>query len=387
VVATEQSTFRSGRLGAPHDTQRTRHSLPSPISDRVWGCWGDLAETPQEGSWWWPEGCSSALWPRLLYQPYQRLPWLPHPSASWHRVCVETPVLASLLEWEPAPLWDLGVESLLDIKHNRNLMCFGIRAHLVPILPVLSQTTTDANISRPGTGTATVMPGCLLLLCQQLPRWAGKHAIPSHCHAAFHFIVLLSSTLVLPFPHTKPLPNKQSPLKVIFPLWSHFCYCPGFGQDRVNFHQHPGRGIAGWAGPTPTWPNRARYSIPCAVTLGSGGGGAAAGGRRGGNSLAAWERAAPVLSERAGLWVVRFVWCFLLICVIVVPVPFVCCSVKLPLSQPTSFLPVSFHSPPHRGGRRGSRVALLLLAAAETRTFTLAPRRGAGITAGLSSGC
>jgi len=46
--------------------------------------------------------------------------------------------------------------------------------------------------------------------------------------------------------------------------------CPGFGQDRVNFHQNPGRGTAGWADPTPTWPNRAGYSIPRAVMLGSG---------------------------------------------------------------------------------------------------------------------
>jgi len=46
--------------------------------------------------------------------------------------------------------------------------------------------------------------------------------------------------------------------------------CPGFGQDRVNFHRTPGRGTAGRA--DPTWPNRARYSIPCAVMLGSGGG-------------------------------------------------------------------------------------------------------------------
>ena len=33
-------------------------------------------------------------------------------------------------------------------------------------------------------------------------------------------------------------------------------------------------------------------------------------------------------------------------CIFVVTVPFVCCSVKLPLSRPTTFLPVSFHSPP-----------------------------------------
>jgi len=49
-------------------------------------------------------------------------------------------------------------------------------------------------------------------------------------------------------------------------------YCPGFGQDRVNFHRTPGRGTAGGVRADPTWPNRARYSIPCAVTLGSGGG-------------------------------------------------------------------------------------------------------------------
>jgi len=49
-------------------------------------------------------------------------------------------------------------------------------------------------------------------------------------------------------------------------------------------------------------------------------------------------------------------------------------------------LPVSFHSPPHAGGGRGSRVALLLLAAAETETL-IGAQCGAGIKAGLSSGC
>jgi len=57
------------------------------------------------------------------------------------------------------------------------------------------------------------------------------------------------------------------------------------------------------------------------------------GGRRGGNSLVAREHAAPVWSERAGL----FLSCFLRICIVVVPVPSVCCSVKLPLSRPTGF--------------------------------------------------
>jgi len=55
--------------------------------------------------------------------------------------------------------------------------------------------------------------------------------------------------------------------------------CPGFGQDRVNFHQNPGRGTAGRA--DPTWPNRAGYSIPCAAMLGSGGGTRGSGARGG----------------------------------------------------------------------------------------------------------
>jgi len=53
-------------------------------------------------------------------------------------------------------------------------------------------------------------------------------------------------------------------------------------------------------------------------------------------------------SWRAALWVVQFVLCFLLICIVVVPVPFVCCSVKLPLSWPTSFclfLSILLHTP------------------------------------------
>jgi len=62
--------------------------------------------------------------------------------------------------------------------------------------------------------------------------------------------------------------------------------CPGFGQDRVNFHQEPGGNTAGRA--DPTWSNRAGCSIPCAVMLGSGGGELG-----GGNSLAA-RKCTPV---------------------------------------------------------------------------------------------
>jgi len=110
--------------------------------------------------------------------------------------------------------------------------------------------------------------------------------------------------------------------------------CPGFGQDRVNFHWTPGRGTAGR--PDPTWPNRAKYSIPCAVILGSGGGELG-----GGNSLAARKGSAAVRSERAVLFCrlcSAGLFCiFPFFCIVVVPVPFVCCSIKLPLSRPTSF--------------------------------------------------
>ena len=42
------------------------------------------------------------------------------------------------------------------------------------------------------------------------------------------------------------------------------------------------------------------------------------------------------LGERAALFC-WFVLCIPLICIVAVPVPFVCCSVQLPLSQPTGF--------------------------------------------------
>jgi len=63
-----------------------------------------------------------------------------------------------------------------------------------------------------------------------------------------------------------------------------FIWCPGFGHDRVNFHQNPGRGTAGRA--DPNWPNRTGYSIPCAIMLGSsvgagGGEGSCGSGARG----------------------------------------------------------------------------------------------------------
>jgi len=89
--------------------------------------------------------------------------------------------------------------------------------------------------------------------------------------------------------------------------------CPGFGQDRVNFHWNPGRGTAGRA--DPTWPNRAWYSTPCAAMLGSDGG--ELGGR---NSLAAGELAVAVV-EGGSLGCV--------VCVVFSPYLYRCCYCSL----------------------------------------------------------
>ena len=108
--------------------------------------------------------------------------------------------------------------------------------------------------------------------------------------------------------------------------------CPGFGQDSVNFPQNPGRGTARWSGPTPTWPNRAGYSVPRAVMLGSSEGGSAAGTHSRLGSV--WRRSCSGerLSVSCGSCCV-----FSLSVSLLFLFPFVCCSVKLSLYRPTSF--------------------------------------------------
>jgi len=86
----------------------------------------------------------------------------------------------------------------------------------------------------------------------------------------------------------------QTAIKIVREAEISLDLCSGFSQDRVSFLQNPGSGTAGRA--DPTWPNRAGYSIPCAVMLGSGGGELGSG-----NSLAARECAAAV-RERAALF-------------------------------------------------------------------------------------
>jgi len=57
--------------------------------------------------------------------------------------------------------------------------------------------------------------------------------------------------------------------------------CPGFGQDRVNFHRTPGRGTARGGWPNPNLTKQSRVFHTMCLMLGS-----AAGELGGGNSLA-----------------------------------------------------------------------------------------------------
>jgi len=140
--------------------------------------------------------------------------------------------------------------------------------------------------------------------------------------------------------------------------------CPGFDQDRVNSHRTPGRGTAGWWGLTP--PGQTEPGIPYHVTLGSGRRGEARPELTHGSGA---RGAGPV--RESGSVLRSVLSCFLLIC-IVVAVPSVCCSVKLPLSRPTSFC-LCFLSILLRTAAGGGAAAwrFLLPAAAETKTVSM----------------
>jgi len=89
---------------------------------------------------------------------------------------------------------------------------------------------------------------------------------------------------------------------------------------------------------------------------------------------------------RAALQVVRFVLCFLLICIVVVTVPFVCCSVELPLSQPTSFclfLSILLRTPVGRG----TAMWHFCCRPQPNHNIKFGAQCGAGIMAGLSEVC
>ena len=72
---------------------------------------------------------------------------------------------------------------------------------------------------------------------------------------------------------------------------------------------------------------------------------------------------------RVALNISLFFLCILLLC-IVVPVPLICCSVKLPLSQPMRFLTFSFYSPPHSSAGRSGRATTWPFVAGHSKTAT-----------------
>ena len=134
--------------------------------------------------------------------------------------------------------------------------------------------------------------------------------------------------------------------------------CPGFSQNRVNLHWNPRRDTAERA--DPIWPNRAGYSIPCVVMLGSGWG--ELGGR---NSLAAREHVAAAVSESCSACSAILCCVFPLSVSLLLLFPLFAVLLNCPYPDPPVFCLFSFHSPPHPSGGRGGRVALLLPSAAK----------------------
>ena len=121
--------------------------------------------------------------------------------------------------------------------------------------------------------------------------------------------------------------------------------CPGFGQDRVNFHRTPRRGTAGGWGLTP--PGQTEPGVPYPVTshwVPLGGVAQREPSRGSGLCGAGAVRESGSVFSRVFSLSVSLLFLF----------PSVCCSVKLPLSRPAGFLPVffPFSSAPQRGEGR-----------------------------------
>ena len=93
----------------------------------------------------------------------------------------------------------------------------------------------------------------------------------------------------------------------------------------------------------PTWPNRARYSIPCDVTLGSAGGAARLEPSRGSGACGAGPRERLSVFCRVFSLSVSLLFLFHLFVVLL----------NCPYPDPPVFCLFSFHSPPHRGGGEG----------------------------------
>ena len=113
--------------------------------------------------------------------------------------------------------------------------------------------------------------------------------------------------------------------------------CPGFGWDRVNFHEKPGRNTAGRL--TQTGPTNAVFGITCHHVQ------CWVGELAEDRLIATWERAGHQAVRVAPLG-------FLYILLIhIVVICFLCSSVKLSLSRPMGFaFFFPFSSPCHQGG-------------------------------------
>jgi len=139
-----------------------------------------------------------------------------------------------------------------------------------------------------------------------------------------------------------------------------------------------------WGGADPTYPNRARYYTPCALMLGS------CGGKLGAGTLSAREGTAAVRSERVvlscGLCSAGLFCVFPLSVWLVLMFPLFAVLLNCPYPNPpvsACFFPFSSASQHGEGGPCGALVA----GRSQTITINMAPKRGVGIMAGLSSRC
>jgi len=131
------------------------------------------------------------------------------------------------------------------------------------------------------------------------------------CGAGGGYIFHSSSILSLYLPHLSYLSYSGMHLLCILDLCGYVLASANTGLIFTGIQEgNPGRDTAGRA--DPTWPNRAGYSIPCAVMLGSGVGGELSRGS-GGHSGGAVRQSGSVV----------------LVCFVYSPYLYRCCSCSL----------------------------------------------------------
>ena len=154
-------------------------------------------------------------------------------------------------------LTDVGVGTILLVVH----MCLLFIRDTAAYLREVSRCIHWLEIHTRSHGVVTTVP-------LRVADGAGLTLFKTQGHSITHegqlvqFISLLSDWNKL-FSHPL-LPTSYLPGQG----WREEAVCPGFGQDRANFHQKPGEDTSVWT--DPNWPNKTGYSIPCAVMLGSG---------------------------------------------------------------------------------------------------------------------